>query len=644
MYDLYNFMQWQTDYVPRKNNWLGNLRWFVREMEEAGHFRFSVIPVDREHSSLNENGVLMNFQTLFDVKVSPEHVFSKVVYTADSIQLENESGEKFKMTLPWESYGAMFQFENITAACHMEIFSVNVNPRQRNQEGGDICFESGPYTLFVQSKEGNIREIDNKINMEITSGTSCAVAFHVKEEEALWEVKNLYEQSKLHLEKSKKFWNDYLTSCPVVEFPEGYRYKVDGKKEEFYSGEEIHKRQLWLWWCALVNMNKVEFNKEPIYMAPDKTNWPGTWSNDGPETLAALSLTNAGTLVRECMIAYLSDSIDGNGDLSWYTWYDGNGCREVKGDVGQYSHGVPSIVHTVGFYIENTGDTSVLDEVIRSGRTVWETLCIYMRRVFSVRDINQDGLVEWMNLWETGWDDKLGTFFESADLDTWMNMVVNMDEQEYEKFCLENAHPVTAIVEQVYMLWALHSMIKMSRIKNDKNTEDFCLNRLTRIQYVLNTRHWDEEAQFYYDWDVRKNALSKAKNADAFYYLYFEKKEERKEQLMKTFWDPEEFGTLYCPMSSKKNKGFSELGYWSGGHWPREMGYLALGFNKAGFEKDALDVLIRAICCEEGNIVPEVMNPITGLMSTDITKMAYDVMNNVALLECFGKCKWCEEE
>ena len=58
-------MQWHTDYVPRKNNWLGNLRWFVREMEEAGHFRFSVIPVDREHCSLNENGILMNFQTLF---------------------------------------------------------------------------------------------------------------------------------------------------------------------------------------------------------------------------------------------------------------------------------------------------------------------------------------------------------------------------------------------------------------------------------------------------------------------------------------------------------------------------------------------------------------------------------------------------
>lgn len=129
-------------------------------------------------------------------------------------------------------------------------------------------------------------------------------------------------------------------------------------------------------------------------------------------------------------------------------------------------------------------------------------------------------------------------------------------------------------------------------------------------------------------------------NADGFYFMYFEQEKDRLERMLGIMEAPEHFGLKYLPMSAKSNRGFCENGYWSGGYWPREMGYMALALNECGYKEKALSLIYQGLCSEEGNIICEVLNPITGKRSTGCTKMAYDVINNVALQIVLGKEVW----
>lgn len=93
-------------------------------------------------------------------------------------------------------------------------------------------------------------------------------------------------------------------------------------------------------------------------------------------------------------------------------------------------------------------------------------------------------------------------------------------------------------------------------------------------------------------------------------------------------------------MQSKDSFGFSPTGYWSGGHWPREMGYLAMGIHNSGETEEARNILFRALMSGKGNDFYEVLNPFTGEPTTGSKKMAYDIMDVVAFLVIDGKIDW----
>lgn len=635
MENRYDQLMWETNTPTGSNGWIGNLRWLAKETESANTFRYVTIPVSRAYERPCETEPKAFNRFLFDLTVHLGGAYQHTTYRADGIAITYDGTATG--VFPWTEYGSIWEIEKVGET------SIILRPDERGQwlkvEDEVYAFYIEPYYLAFYCPEATAQLDKGQLMLHLTGMGCLAIAYHTEKEHALSDARRLHDNAAQLRRESRSTWEQYLDSCPIVEFDRDYEYKnaFTGETER-YTSEEIAKRQLWYWWCALLNISQISFNRAPLYVAPDKTNWGGTWSNDGPETLAALSLTNAAPLAKACILSYISQSVSNDGVLSWYTHYDGTGCRDVPGDVGRYSHGVPNIVHTVGFYVQNTGDTGILKEIIRDGITLWDVLKRYMTCTLEVRDLNGDGLIEWSNLWETGWDDKLCAFFEKADLDAWINAAME-PEDVYNCFWEENARPITTIVEQVYLLWALQAMIFMSRIMGDMQTENFCISRLNWIQKIIAERHWGDDG-FYHDWDVKRNALEPSKNTDAFYYLYYEQDSVRKAAMMEKLRDPEEFAMYYLPMSSRKNRGFSEWGYWSGGHWPREMGYVGLALNQAGYQKEALDYIIRALCCAPGNIVPEVLNPITGERSTAVTKMAYDVLNNIALLQCFGKCRW----
>ncbi len=612
--DIYGKLIYKSE-NPIKT-WTGNNRWYAAIDESKGSFDFCAAPVSREDGDSTKAGKILN-KTFFRLVSSEPDAF---IYYPDGVK-----NSRIQIDFPFGSYGAI-----INSYASAEIISENGKIKNRKTADGrqNVTVSDGVYTLsFVTDADVSVS--GSKIIMSGKDGARFAVSvsFGTDEFSVTESADRLFSDRDVSADKSRKFWNGYFDSCPV-----------------YISGEEeLLVRQYWAWWCLLVNVSDVEFNRFPVYMAPDRTGWLGTWSNDGPECMAALSLTCMRDTAKRLICSYIDAAINSEGRHGWYLHSDGESCYGRKGDSGRLSNGVAIIVHTVGFYIRNTGDKDILDFRLPSGMTVYEKLSLYMHSIGKDRDINSDSLIEWANLWESGWDDKLGCFFRNAPIGEWWKAAESMSEAEYQAFLKKNRSPVTTVVEQVYYLRALSEMSAMARIKNDAEFEKQCADKYNKVRAAVRSECWSGEDGFYHDIDVNAGEIINAKSADSFYFLYYETDGDRKKQIYSHLDNPDEFGLYYTPMQSADCEGFSPDGYWSGGHWPREMSYLALGLDKAGYTEKAVGILKKALCSGKGNIFYEVLNPYTGKPTTGITRMAYDIMDVVALLAVSGKIRWTRE-
>ena len=603
-------------------NWFGNLRWYVKENDEPGLYNFECISAleDDTHSkSKNKRFTARLYDVQFEMK--GDEIFE---YGADFIKTDS-----FGIIMPFYHYGCFIEGKDVNISSCGKI-TVSDNVALIEHEGYYICFKSSVNFMVYE-------------NGFCGKNASIAVSFNTDFQKAKIDCDWLFENKNIEIEKSKEFWEKYLDSCPTVRYENDYNYYNDSSgRKYFFDKEDIVLRQLWHWWCLLINVNEIEFNKNSLYIAPDKTNWKGTWSNDGLQCMSALALTNQKELSKRLIISYLKSSVNNEGIFSWYTHADGLGCYGLDGDVGKLSHGAPYFPHTVEYYIRNTGDGSILDEVAGT-MTVYEKLKKYIYVLTDKRFNQKYGMIEWANLWETGWDDKGGCFFEYASLEDWIKMMSQGTDKEINDFYAQNQRPVIPIVEQVITLWSLNAGASLADRKKDSEFRMYCKQKADIIRKNLSKECWSEETGFYHDIDVKKNKLSEAKSADAFYWLYFENDKIRRNRIVEHLFDPNEFNCYQIPMLSRDSNGFNEHGYWSGGHWPREMSIIGMGLKESGYYDKAKEVVLRAIMISDGCVIPEVINPISGKPNTKITKMACSIMLVLALLHIEEKVKWTEE-
>lgn len=621
--NLYNMVKYQRNTPIGHGNWLGNLRWYVKEHNKCGRYTFECISALPDES--HEECVRKNFtKQLLEVQLQTKsHTFT---YDADSIQADD-----FSIRMPFFAYGCILNFKKLSIAAE------NVKICDHT-----ACIKSGRYFIGITS---NGKFSANEQGICIGDGREevhAAIAFHLDEHTACAECDRLFRKRDEIAAQNRVFWEEYFSSCPTVEMDDYFYHNAFSNRDYLFKSEDITVRQLWHWWCLLINVNEVEFNKNPLYMAPDKTNWKGIWSNDGLQCIAALSLTNQKELSEKLFVSYLTGSVNEEGIFSWYTHSDGLGCYGLSHDVGKLSHGAPYFPQTAEYLIRATGNERILEQDA-GGMSVYEKLKKYLKTLIRMRMNPEYQLIEWANLWETGWDDKGGCFFEAAPLTEWMKMMSEGTETEIAAFYKENQRPVIPIVEQVITLWSLCAGARLAKRKNDAEFANFCKNQAETIRESVMNQCWCEETGFYHDIDVKRNKLADAKSADAFYLLYFENDRKRAQKVFLHINSIEEFDCCYLPMLSRDSAGFREDGYWSGGHWPREMSMVAMGLEHCGYHEKAKELLVRAIMSEEGNIIAEVLNPLTGNRSTEVTKMACAIMNNLALLHISGKVKWSEE-
>lgn len=620
---LYEKVKCNRLVTEKERNWLANDRWYVMDDVVKNEYRFCVAPIGLSEGQLTEEGEHILHRVLLSIKPDSQINIEKT-YGTDYIEFSD-----MKLTMPYHCYGVV-----VTSKVGFSILDSSAGGLKYGDGNAplwhvnnNICIlKDGAYVL-VAVTDGRFEENPGAVKV-IGENTKTVIAFYNEERKAKEIAETLFINTEAELKASRQFWEKYLESCPIVPCEE----------------EEFMTHQYWYWWNVLINVSHVEFNEFPLYMAPDREGWLGTWSNDGPETMAVLALTNQKNLVRDLILSYVGAGMDDEGNLSWYLHSDGRGCYGQIGDVGRFSHGVPAIVYATEIYIRKSGDVEILNAKCGENMTLYERLVLYFKNVWKKRDLDGDGLVEWRNLWETGWDDKLGCFFKKAGLVDWCNMVSKGSDDEIKEFYEKNCYPVIALHEQVYMRQALRAMAKMAELMQDDDMKASSIHMEQKMAAMIEQKCWNEEDGFYYDYNVREDKQIRVKGADCFYYLYFEKNPERVERICRYLDDPKAFGSMYIPMQAIDSEGFSPTGYWSGGHWPREMYYVSLGLYKAGKIEKAKEIIYKAVTSSKGHYFYEVMNPLTGEPTSCVTKMAYATVEEVALLVICEGLEWFPSE
>ena len=640
---LYDLLVDHRPQLIGPKHWVGNLRWIAEEIDARGGLTFRTCPIDRseeEFRYVGEPGAQAR-RTLLGIDLSGLGTIHGCHYRPDEMELALGS-HRATIAFPLERFGALIEWESTAGGWAGEIVVRNAagagrlpavpKPFHAEQRTDRLIWQDGPYTLVFRSNGTVLPQADGGfvIRAELPGILRLAVAFHVSPEEASKEADALFNDPQKVREESRRQWEDYLRSCPVAPVDRDFSWESPAGPVT-RSSEEITRRLYWHWYGLLANVYQLPFNRLKAFIAPDKACWFGSWTNDGAECLRALARTSRHALARECLVEFVRCAITAEGDLSWFLHGTGDGCLGRAGDSARLSEGVPAIVTAAWEYVAHNGDDAMLDLPAGPGGTVWEKIKRYMTVVFERRDINGDGLIEWFNIWEGGADDKVGCFFSSASLEAWVEAVERLPDAELRAFYAEHGRPVVNLYEQSFFLYALEAFEKLALRRGEEKMAKFARDRISTICRVLEERHWSEEDGIYYDWDVHGACLARSKNQDAFYLARFLQRPERTERLFRHLDDPAEFGLLYVPTLAQSEVGFRADGYWCGGHWPREVFYIAEALAAIGKREKATELLLKAICSASGKLLRENLNPLTGESNTLITTMAYDVLSAMKL-------------
>jgi hypothetical protein len=421
-------------------------------------------------------------------------------------------------------------------------------------------------------------------------------------------------------------WNEYLASAPLVAPAEAIKFVIGTSGEqESIKPEELVRSQLWHWRGLLNTTCQVSYLPACPMMIADWNVFMGMWSNDGIAETIAMTATNRSDLARASILNWFRYAVNAKGDgtTPWTIFPSGKNTFQAKGPE-RNTQGVPVQATLVGEYVRLTGDTSILNEKIggfAGDRTVWQALLAYQRNLLKVRDANQDHLIDWLNTYETGWDDKDSPFIDLK------------------------GHATSAVNEQVFNLWSLQDMMYLSRIQGEDPSP--WEREFAAAQEAVRTKLWDTATQRYWDLDVKTGKLWKqGENLDAYYFLYFETDPTRVGAMMRRLKDPAKFDGALLPTLAFDTPNWG--GYWRGPAWPRIYAYVAMGLTRCGHGQEGFDWLSRAISSNLGPLLPENVDPKAyppgehAIGSVRI--MGHDVLETLVFPDVAGLRTWGGED
>ena len=484
-----------------------------------------------------------------------------------------------------------------------------------------------PYRLLLAAQPQTAAQ-GGYFQWKLTAGTSAALVITLGENErqAKAVLTELHSSPDLFDAQTHRLWNEYLASTPLVAPAEPIRFTIGTlNKDESIAPQELVRSELWFWRGLLNTTCQVHYLPACPMVIADWNVFMGMWSNDGIAETLALMGTNRTDLARASLLDWFRYAVNAKGDgtLPWTIFPSGKNTFQATGPERD-TQGVPVQATLVGEYVRLTGDTSILNEKpggVAGDRTVWQALLAYQRNLLKVRDPNHDHLIDWLNTYETGWDDKDSPFIDLK------------------------GHPTTSINEQVFNLWSLLEMVYLSKIEGEDPAP--WQDEFSRAQEAMRTKLWDTATERYWDLDNKTGELWKqGENLDAYYLLYFESDPARVEAMMKRLNDPAKFNGALLPTLAFDTPHWG--GYWRGPAWPRVFGYIGMALARSGHTSEGFDWLSRAISSNLGPLLPENVDPKSyppgehAIGSVRI--MGYDALDTLLFPDVAGLRTWAGED
>lgn len=220
--------------------------------------------------------------------------------------------------------------------------------------------------------------------------------------------------------------------------------------------------------------------------------------------------------------------------------------------------------------------------------------------------------------YETGWDNKDSPFTEYG-------------------------RPTTAMNEQAFRMWSLAALAHLADVRGE-DCSPF-QEEAEIVQEMVSNLLWSEDTLFYHDLDLVTGSLwTRAKNLDAFYWLFYERDPHRIKSLVTKVNDESMFCGSLLPTLSFDSPGFRTDGYWDGRAWPRIHAYVGVGLARAGHARLGLEWALRAILSNTGPICPETLDPtadpVAPTYEGPCTLMGYNALVCLALLDICGFEMW----
>jgi hypothetical protein len=382
-------------------------------------------------------------------------------------------------------------------------------------------------------------------------------------------------------------WNTYLSSAPLVipAAPIPFTVGTSGAHESI-TPQQLVRSELWFWRGVLNTTCQVRYLPATPVTIADWNVFMGMWSNDGIAEAIALAGTNQKALARAAIVNWFRFSVNAQGDgtSAWTIFPSGRNTFAARGPE-RNTQGVPVQASLIGEYIRLTGDKSILQTKpggVARDRTIWQALVAYRHHLLAVRNPRQDGLIEWLHTYETGWDDKDSPFIDL------------------------HGDATAAVNEQVFNLWSLREMAWLARLQGEDPSP--WEQEFTRTLGIVRDKLWDPATQRYWDLDEKTGKLwTRGENLDAYYLLYFEKDPQRVAAMMQRLNSPQKFNGALLPTLAFDTPHWG--GYWRGPAWPRIFGYVSMALARSGHPREGFTWLARAINANLGPLLPENVDP-----------------------------------
>ena len=484
-----------------------------------------------------------------------------------------------------------------------------------------------PYRLLLAATPQAAVQ-DGQFQWKLDSGSSAALVITLGENESKAEatLEEVRSSADLLDAETHRSWNEYLASAPLVAPAGAIRFTIGTlNKDESIAPEDLVRSELWFWRGLLNTTCQVRYLPACPMVIADWNVFMGMWSNDGIAETLALMGTNRTDLARASLLDWFRYAVNAKGDgtLPWTIFPSGKSTFQATGPE-RNTQGVPVQATLVGEYVRLTGDASILNEKpggVAGDRTLWEALLAYQRNLLNVRDTNHDHLVDWLNTYETGWDDKNSPFIDLK------------------------GDATTSLNEQVFNLWSLQEMVYLSKLQGENPAP--WQQEFTRARDTMRAKLWDTPTQRYWDLDVKTGKLwTQGENLDAYYLLYFEDDPARVEAMMKRLNNPAKFNGALLPTLAFDTPHWG--GYWRGPAWPRIFGYVSIALARSGQGVEGFNWLSRAISSNLGPLLPENVDPKAyppgehAIGSVRI--MGYDALDTLLFPDVAGLRTWAGED